>query len=86
MFQASEILKSLAWRSIPSKIGDLGKATLSPTMTLGEALSLHNQPINLNGKPYIVGVPQAYRGSFQITAFPASNGKGNTSRQTMQVS
>ena len=78
-----EIIRSLSWRPIPSKIGDLGTASLPLQMTLAEALSLTNQNITLDGKSYRIGTPQVYRGTFQITAFPANGNNGD--RRTMQV-
>jgi len=78
------IAKSLSWRSIPSKIGDLGKAELPPDMTIGEILELLNTSLKLDGKDYQIGSIQSYKGTIQVTAFP-SNGNG-TGLRTMHVS
>jgi hypothetical protein len=69
------ILKSLSWRSIPSKIGNLGKAELPEDMTIEEAQSLLNTTLKLDGQDYQVGSIQSFKGAIQVTTFPAnSNG------------
>jgi hypothetical protein len=55
---ALETVKTLSWRSMPSKIGDLGKAILPPDMTIAEVLTILNQQITLDGQPYRLGSPQ----------------------------
>ena len=77
------IVRSLSWHSISSKIGALGKAALPEDLTIGEAQSLLNTSIKLDGKEYNIGAIQSYKGTIQVTAFPAnSNSNG---QKTMQV-